>query len=48
MLSERGRLNCNDEQVLNDYIRVLLTEKQKSTDSDTFESILDAINKRKK
>ena len=48
MLSERGRLNCNDEQVLNEYIRVLLSEKQKSTDSDTFESILDAINKRKK
>ena len=48
MLSERGRLNCNDEQVLNDYIRVLLAEKQKSDDSDTFESILDAIKKRKK
>lgn len=47
MLSERGRLNCNDEQVLNEYIRVLLSEKQKSTDSDTFESILDAIKKRK-
>lgn len=48
MQSERGRLTVNDEGVLNDYIDSLLKEKQKSIDSDTFDSILDAIKNKKK
>jgi len=47
MQSERGRLSVNDEGVLNDYISALLKEKQKSIDSDTFDSILDAIKNKK-
>ena len=48
MQSERGRLSVNDDSVLNDYICSLLKEKQKSIDSDTFDSILDAIKNKKK
>ena len=49
MQSERGRLTVNDDAVLNDYIRSLKSEKQKSIDSDTFDSILSAIkNKQNK
>ena len=47
MQSERGRLSVNDDSVLNDYINSLLKEKQKSIDSDTFDSILDAIKNKK-
>lgn len=47
MQSERGRLTVNDEGVLNDYVNTLLREKQKSIDSDTFDSILDAIKSKK-
>lgn len=48
MQAERGRLTVNNESVLNDYIDSLLKEKQKSIDSDTFDSILDAIKNKKK
>ena len=48
MQSERGRLSINDENVLNEYIDILSSEKQKSMDSDTFDSILDAIKNKKK
>jgi len=49
MQSERGRLTVNDDVVLNDYICSLKSEKQKSIDSDTFDSILSAIkNKQNK
>ena len=47
MQSERGRLTVNDDTVLNDYISALLKEKQKSIDSDTFDSILSAIKNKK-
>ena len=48
MQSERGRLSVNDDSVLYEYITSLLKEKQKSIDSDTFDSILDAIKSKKK
>ena len=48
MQSERGRLSVNDDSVLDEYIASLLKEKQKSIDSDTFDSILDAIRNKKK
>ncbi len=48
MQSERGRLTVNNSDVLLDYISSLKNEKQKSTDSDTFDSILDAIKNKKK
>lgn len=48
MQSERGRLTVNDDNVLNEYISALVVEKQKSVDSDTFDSILDVIKNKKK
>lgn len=48
MQSERGRLTVNDEVVLNDYITSLVCEKQKNENSDTFDSILEAIKNKKK
>ena len=48
MQSERGRLTVNDGNVLEDYISILATERQKSVDSDTFDSIMDAIKNKKK
>ena len=48
MQSERGRLSVNDDVVLNEYIISLRNEKQKSIDSDTFDSILDAIKNKSK
>ena len=47
MQSERGRLSVNDDSVLEDYINSLLKEKEKSIDSDTFDSILSAIKNKK-
>ena len=48
MQSDRGRLTVNDEKVLNGYIDTLVQEKQKGVDSDTFDSILEAIKNKKK
>ena len=48
MMAERQRLNTNDEKVLYDLISALAKEKEVSADKDTFDSILDAINKKKK
>ena len=48
MQSDRGRLTVNDEKVLNGYIDTLVHEKQKGVDSDTFDSILEAIKNKKK
>lgn len=48
MQSDRGRLSVNDEKVLCEYINTLIQEKQKSEDSDTFDSILEAIKNKKK
>lgn len=47
MSSDRGRLTVNDDKVLNEYIRTLSEEKQKSNDSDTFDSIFEAIKNKK-
>ena len=48
MQSDRGRLTANDDKVLSDYIVALSDEKLKSIDSDSFDSILDAIKNKKK
>ena len=48
MQSERGRLTVNDGNVLEEYISILASERQKSVDSDTFDSIMDAIKNKKK
>ena len=48
MQSERGRLTNNGAGVLSDYIACLTNEKSRSNDSDTFDSILDAIKNKKK
>ena len=48
MQSDRGRLSVNDESVLNEYIGILLDEKQKSEDLDTFDSIFAAIKNKNK
>ena len=48
MQSERGRLTNNSAGVLFDYISSLTNEKSRSNDSDTFDSILDAIKNKKK
>ena len=48
MQSERGRLSVNDERVLNEFVDALVEEKQKSVDSDSFDSILDVIKNKKK
>jgi len=48
MMAERQRLNTNDESVLLELINSLAKEKESSADGDTFDSILDVINKKKK
>ena len=47
MQSDRRRLEVNDDAVLNDYIKTLFDEKHRSVDSDTFDSIMDAIKNKK-
>ena len=48
MQSDRGRLTVNDEKVLEEYIGILLEEKQKVEDSDTFDSIFETIKNKNK
>ena len=48
MMAERQRLNTNGEDVLQELIQSLSKEKEAVTDGDTFDSILDAIKKKKK
>ena len=48
MMAERQRLKTNGEDVLNDLISSLSKEKNEAEDSDSFDSILSAINKKKK
>ena len=48
MQSERSRLSVNDANVLNEYISILSEENQKKDDTDTIDSILDAIKNKKK
>lgn len=48
MMAERQRLNTNSEEILLDLISSLAKEKETSADGDTFDSILDAIKKKKK
>lgn len=48
MMAERQRLANNDENILIDLINSLSKEKEESKDEDTLDSILSAINKKKK
>ncbi len=48
MMAERQRLKTNGEDILNELILSLSKEKDVADDSDTFDSILSAINKKKK
>lgn len=48
MMAERQRLANNDENILIDLIDSLSKEKEESKDEDTLDSILSAINKKKK
>lgn len=48
MMADRQRLDSNDEKVLTELISTLLKEKDNVEDSDTVDSILSAISKKKK
>ena len=48
MMTDRQCLKNNDEKVLNELIVSLKSEKDNKDDSDSFDCILSAINKRKK
>lgn len=48
MMTDRQCLKNNDEKVLNELIVSLRSEKDNKNDSDSFDCILSAINKRKK
>jgi DNA primase len=48
MMADRQRLDSNGDDVLNELISTLLNEKDEAEDSDTVDSILSAINKKKK